>query len=89
MRAVEIAVRDTAGYAQTEHGVRMVRRAFHPKSGPLTNNDDEGEREAMAALFAGAIGSYKNPHSHRHLGLDDPPRGNRNYLPRESVAANC
>jgi uncharacterized protein (TIGR02391 family) len=66
-REVEIAVREAAGYAATNHGVPMMRKAFNPQEGPLTdpNNPDEGERAALAALFAGAIGLYKNPHSHR------------------------
>jgi hypothetical protein len=34
--------------------------------------DAKAEREARAHLFAGAIGSYKNPQSHRHVGLEDP-----------------
>jgi hypothetical protein len=34
--------------------------------------EDNSEREARAHLFAGAIGSYKNPHSHRNVALDDP-----------------
>jgi uncharacterized protein (TIGR02391 family) len=73
MRAVEIAVRDAAGFAQSEHGVPMIRKAFNPKGGPLTDTAaDEGEREALSALFAGAIGSYKNPHSHRNVPIDTP-----------------
>jgi uncharacterized protein (TIGR02391 family) len=73
MRAVEISVRDAAGFAQSEHGVPMIRKAFNPKGGPLSDPDaDEGEREALSALFAGAIGSYKNPHSHRNVPIDTP-----------------
>jgi uncharacterized protein (TIGR02391 family) len=73
MRAVEIAVRDAAGFAQSEHGVPMIRKAFNPKGGPLADPAaDEGEREALSALFAGAIGSYKNPHSHRSVPIDTP-----------------
>jgi uncharacterized protein (TIGR02391 family) len=66
-REVEIAVREAAGYAPTDYGVPMMRNAFNPHVGPLTdqNNPDVKEREALASLFAGAIGSYKNPHSHR------------------------
>lgn len=73
MREVEIAVREGAGFAQGEHGVPMIRRAFHKDTGPLTDQQaEEAEKEALSALFAGAIGSYKNPHSHRHVPLDDP-----------------
>lgn len=50
-----------------------MRKAFHPDNGPLTDtNAESGERRAMSDLFAGAIGAYKNPHSHRRVSLDDP-----------------
>lgn len=70
MKAVEVAVREATGIP--ELGVRLMRKAFDPKGGPLTDMDtDDGEREARSALFAGAIGSFKNPHSHRDVGLTD------------------
>ena len=71
MKAVEIAVRDASGLSELV-GVALVRQAFRPDMGPLTDTTAErGEQEARAALFAGAIGSYKNPHSHRDVPLDD------------------
>lgn len=72
MRAVEIAVREAAKYEQRDHGVPMIRRAFHKDTGPLSDLDQpEAEREALMHLFSGAIGSYKNPHSHRSVPLNE------------------
>lgn len=72
-RAVEEAVRDACGYQPTDIGAPMMRRAFDPTNGPLTDQAQPlPEREALAHLFAGAIGSYKNPHSHRTVVIADP-----------------
>ena len=73
MKAVEVGVRDTAGLSARDLGTDLMRKAFDPATGPLTDHSTEkGEREARSHLFAGAIGSYKNPHSHRDVALDDP-----------------
>jgi uncharacterized protein (TIGR02391 family) len=72
-KAVEVAVREASGLSDDVIGVNLMRKAFNPKDGPLTDMEaDEGEKEARSALFAGAIGSYKNPHSHRDVRLTDP-----------------
>lgn len=71
-RTVEEKVRIKGGYAKTDIGVDLMRKAFHADSGPLTDpTQPQAEREALAHLFAGAIGSYKNPHSHRTVTIDD------------------
>jgi uncharacterized protein (TIGR02391 family) len=73
MKAVEVAVRKAANLLDKDLGVSLMRKAFEKASGPLADMSmDEGERDARAHLFAGAIGSYKNPHSHRNVALDDP-----------------
>lgn len=73
MKAVEVAVREAIGAPADQIGTRLVRTAFHPETGPLTDPAaDGGERQARADLFAGAIGSYKNPQSHRRVELRDP-----------------
>ncbi len=65
-REVEIAVREAAAFQSTEVGVALMRKAFDKNSGPLTlQTEPEAEREALAHLFAGAIGRYKNPSGHR------------------------
>jgi uncharacterized protein (TIGR02391 family) len=73
MKAVEVYVREAAKLPDSLLGVKLARTAFDPSSGPLTDPTAEaGEKEARSALFAGTIGSYKNPHSHRHVHLTDP-----------------
>jgi uncharacterized protein (TIGR02391 family) len=70
-RAVEEAVRAAGGYAASDIGVPLMRDAFHKQTGKLTDvTEPEAEREALAHLFAGAIGRYKNRHSHRTVTLD-------------------
>ena len=72
LKAVEVAVRRVAGLTDRDLGVGLMRKAFDKTNGPLTDMSmEEGEREARAHFFAGAIGSYKNPHSHRNVALDD------------------
>lgn len=71
-RSVEEAVRAAGGYSATDIGLPLMRKAFDPDDGPLAKQDDpRPEREALAHLFAGAIGSYKNPHSHRTVTISD------------------
>jgi uncharacterized protein (TIGR02391 family) len=72
-KEVEVTVRNVGGYALTDYGVDLMRKAFHSQSGNLTDKSHPiSEREALAHLFAGAIGLYKNPSSHRHLVFTDP-----------------
>jgi uncharacterized protein (TIGR02391 family) len=72
-KAVEEAVRRAGNFGPTDIGVPLMRKAFDKATGPLSDlGQPEAEREALAHLFAGAIGSYKNPHSHRTVSITDP-----------------
>jgi uncharacterized protein (TIGR02391 family) len=76
-REVEVAVREAGNFGPDDYGTDLMRKAFRPASknnqplvppGPLTDAQlPVPEQEAMANLFAGAIGLYKNPQSHRHV----------------------
>lgn len=76
-REVEIAVRAAGGFPTELVGVDLMRQAFKAVNrpsqavqapGPLADTDlPAAEQEAMAHLFAGAIGLYKNPQSHRYV----------------------
>lgn len=75
MRAVEVRVREASGFGNDLVGTALMRKAFEGENGPLTDRSAErSERDARSALFAGAIGSYKNPQSHREVNLEEPAR---------------
>jgi uncharacterized protein (TIGR02391 family) len=70
-REVEVAVRKAAKATDRDLGVSLMRKAFDKTTGPLTDNAAlDAERESHSNLFAGAIGSYKNPSSHRKINLE-------------------
>lgn len=72
-KEVEVAVRMAGKFQATDMGTDLIEKAFNYNSGPLTDMAlPEAERQAMLALFAGAVGLFKNPSSHRHITLNDP-----------------
>jgi uncharacterized protein (TIGR02391 family) len=71
-KEVEVAVRTACGYDARAIGVSLMRQAFHPENGLLTDRSlPEAERQSLSDLFAGSIGSYKNPFSHRTVQIND------------------
>lgn len=69
-KELEVAIRDAGGFKAEDYGVDLVRKAFHETTGPLTDQSKPAaERSALSHLMAGAVGSYKNPHSHRKMEL--------------------
>ncbi|MBM3564128.1 MAG: TIGR02391 family protein [Alphaproteobacteria bacterium] len=72
MKAVEVSVRGAAGLSNSLLGKQLMQEAFKV-GGPLADDlAENAEQQARMYLFMGAIGSYKNPHSHRDVKLDDP-----------------
>jgi len=72
-KEVEVAVRSAGGFKDEDHGMQLMQSAFHPEDGPLTDKTlPKAERLGLMFLFSGAIGRYKNPHSHRHVGPIEP-----------------
>lgn len=72
MKAVEVRVRELSGLSAGLVGVQLMKEAFK-EGAPLADPSAEGgERVATMNLFAGAIGAFKNPASHRIVVFEDP-----------------
>jgi hypothetical protein len=77
-KELEVAVRKAAnakgaGYPDSDVGTTLMRKAFHPDTGPLADKSlVPAEREAEMHLFSGSIGHAKNPTSHRTVAMTAP-----------------
>jgi len=81
MRKIEIRVRDLGGFDSSLIVVKLVREAFKPGWGdPSRTAIGLREQVGTMELFAGALGTFKNPPSqaagrrHRHRGRPDLPQ---------------
>lgn len=69
-KSLEVAVRSAAGLRPEDLGPDLMRKAFDKNAGALRDADDPAaEREAIAHVFAGAMGAFRNPSAHRYLGM--------------------
>ncbi|MFZ0963664.1 MAG: TIGR02391 family protein [Terriglobia bacterium] len=72
MREVEIRVRELSCANSSLVGVKLMRKSFG-EGGKLADSELEpGERTGIMELFAGAIGTFKNPPSHRQVDYANP-----------------
>lgn len=71
-RQVEVRVRDLSGLGADTYGVQLMHTAFNPDNGPLATGEVAAEKKAIASLFAGTIGAFKNASGHRVVHFEDP-----------------
>jgi uncharacterized protein (TIGR02391 family) len=70
-KIIETSIRARIKAKPEEVGIKLMRKAFHPENGLLTDFDlPKSEREAFSNYLAGAFGYYKNPCSHRDIELN-------------------
>ncbi len=68
---IEVSIREKVNLNPEDVGVKLIRKAFNPDNGPLTDYElPIAEREAFCHYIAGAFGYYKNPCSHRDVSMD-------------------
>jgi uncharacterized protein (TIGR02391 family) len=72
MKEVELAVRERAGLPDTVIGTDLMNKAFGDH-GPLADQSrSKAEREGLQSLYRGAMSVFKNPASHRAVGISHP-----------------
>jgi hypothetical protein len=76
-KAVEIAVRKKGlgknGIDTTDYGVDLMKKAFDPNAGPLSDKGaSRPRRTRRCELFTGALGDLQNPKAHHDPATTDP-----------------
>lgn len=64
---VEDAVRNAGGFILSDFGAPLMKKAFHPETGPLRDTEivkPHGERQALADFFAASYSRFRNGPSH-------------------------
>lgn len=70
-KAVEERLRERVASPTVLYGVDLVSAAFRASAGKLIVSTIPAEQEAVHLLFRGAIGFFKNPQSHRFVGVKE------------------
>ncbi len=70
-KALEVAVRTKAKLPPTSIGIDVVNTAFSLKKPLLRYSRVEAEQEGMMSFLRGIIQVFKNPQSHRFVGVQD------------------
>jgi len=71
-KVVEVYTRELTNLKETDIGIGLMMQAFNPNKPILKYSNIRGEQQAMMFLFAGFIGVFKNPQSHRFIDIKDP-----------------
>jgi uncharacterized protein (TIGR02391 family) len=72
MKAVEVRVRELAGFGDEMIGVDLMTHAFRLTGGPLTDPAAvRGEQVGVMNFFQGAYAVLRNPAGHREVNYDD------------------
>jgi uncharacterized protein (TIGR02391 family) len=68
-KALEVAIRTKAQLSADVVGAALVNRAFKPDKPILRYSNIEAEQEGIMSLLRGMIQVFKNPQSHRFVGV--------------------
>lgn len=70
-KAIEVSVREKIGAPADCFGERLLKKAFNPDDGILTDHKiPKAERCAFLSYVTGAFSFYRNASSHRDIDLD-------------------
>jgi uncharacterized protein (TIGR02391 family) len=71
-KSLEVAVRTKGGFASTDFGAALMKKAFEPDTGPLRDKAAPRPRQkARSELFTGAFGEIRNPKGHNDPTITD------------------